>query len=212
LVLPAEHLGYFYIHHGQKAEARRKNLQDLILDGTISSQDYQDMKEKIDKDLVLFKSKLSGLMDQSSPYKTYISKTIPMLENLTGYYKAADGQTKKKILGCIFSEKLVFEKGPPTLPPSLKLRRSKKASEDNRRVATTPFTEPIQVLFKIAKVLQGCKNKKEVENNLLSTLAPLTAESCNWMKDLLIIKSGYLNSNFDLIGYREADNLSRSVP
>jgi hypothetical protein len=30
--------------------------------------------------------------------------------------------------------------------------------------------------------------------------APLTAESCNWMKDLLIIKSGYLNSNFDLIG------------
>ena len=74
-----------------------------------------------------------------------------MLENLTGFYKEADGQTKKKILGCIFSEKLVFEKG---------------------RVATTPFTEPIQVLFKIAKVLQGCKNKKEVENNLLSTLAP----------------------------------------
>ena len=90
-------------------------------------------------------------MDQSSPYKTYLSKTIPMLENLTGYYKAADGQTKKKILGCIFSEKLVFEKG---------------------RVATTTFTEPIQVLFKIAKVLQGSKNKKEVKINLLSTLAP----------------------------------------
>ena len=135
----------------EKAEARRSNLQDLILDGTISPQDYQDMKGKVDKDLVLFKSKLSGLMDQPSPYKTYISKTVPMLENLTGYYKAADGQTKRKILGCIFSEKLVFEKG---------------------RVATTPFTEPIQVLFKIAKVLQGSKNKKEVENNLLSTLAP----------------------------------------
>ena len=75
-----------------------------------------------------------------------------------------------------------------------------KDSEDNRRVATTPFTEPIQVLFKIIKVLQGSENKKEVENDLLSTLAPLTAESCNWMKDLLIIKSGYLNSNFDWIG------------
>ena len=74
-----------------------------------------------------------------------------MLENLTGYYKAADGQTKKKILGCIFSEKLVFEKG---------------------KDATIPFTEPIQVLFKIARVLQGSKNKKEVENDLLSTLAP----------------------------------------
>jgi hypothetical protein len=56
-----------------------------------------------------------------------------------------------KIPGCIISEKPVFEKG---------------------RVATTPFTQPIQVLFKIAKVLQGYKNKKEVENDLLSTLAP----------------------------------------
>ncbi|HBE41932.1 MAG TPA: hypothetical protein DDW27_12140 [Bacteroidales bacterium] len=37
-------------------------------------------------------------------------KTVPMLENLTGYYKAADGQTKRKILGCIFSEILVLKK------------------------------------------------------------------------------------------------------
>ena len=74
-----------------------------------------------------------------------------MLENLTGFYKEADGQTKRKILGCIFSEKLVLEKG---------------------RVATTPFTIPIQILLQISKVLQGSKNKKEVENNLLSALAP----------------------------------------
>ena len=83
----------------EKAEARKSNLQDLILDGTITPQDYQDMKGKVEKDLVLFKSKLSGLMDQPSPYKTYISKTVPMLENLTGFYKEADGQTKRKILG-----------------------------------------------------------------------------------------------------------------
>ena len=91
-----------------------------------------------------------------------------MSENLTGYYREADGQTKRIILGCIFSEILVFEKSSFA-----------KASEDNRRVATTPFTEPIQVLFMIARVLQGRKNKKEVENDLLSTFAPLTAESCN---------------------------------
>jgi len=68
------------------------------------------MKEKVDKDLVLFKSNLNGPLDQLSPYKTLITQTVPMLENLTGYYKAADGQIKRKILGCIFSEKLVFEK------------------------------------------------------------------------------------------------------
>jgi len=49
-------------------------------------------------------------MDQPSPYKTYISKTVPMLENMTGYNIQADGKTKRKILGCIFSERLVLEK------------------------------------------------------------------------------------------------------
>ena len=46
----------------------------------------------------------------------------------------------RRLSCCIFSEKLVFEKG---------------------RVATTPFTEPMQGLFRIAWVLQGTKNKKE---------------------------------------------------
>jgi site-specific DNA recombinase len=94
----------------EKAEALRSNLQDLILDGTITPHDYQDMKGKVDKDLVMLRSKLSGLLDQPSTYKTYTTKTVPMLENITCYYKVADGQTKRKILGCIFSEKLVFEK------------------------------------------------------------------------------------------------------
>jgi len=102
------------------------------------------------------------------------------LENLTGFYKQADGQTKRKILSCIFSEKLVLEKG---------------------RVATVSFTEPVHVLFKISKALQESKNKKEVELNLLSTLAPLTAQSCNWIKDLLMIKNGFQNCNFNWTGF-----------
>jgi hypothetical protein len=47
----------------------------------------------------------------TSPFKTFINKEVPMLENLSEYYKKSDGKTKKKIIGCIFSEKLVLEKG-----------------------------------------------------------------------------------------------------
>jgi hypothetical protein len=32
-----------------------------------------------------------------------------MLENLLEFYRKSEGATKKKILGCIFSEKLVLE-------------------------------------------------------------------------------------------------------
>jgi len=43
--------------------------------------------------------------------KVYINQTLPMLENIVEYYRRADGKTKKKILGFIFSKKLVFENG-----------------------------------------------------------------------------------------------------
>ena len=81
-----------------------------------------------------------------------------MLENIAEYYKKSDGKTKKKILGCIFSEKLVFEKG---------------------KVATYKFTKPVQVLLNASKVFKNLDKKKEVENDLLSCLAPLTFGSCN---------------------------------
>ena len=74
-----------------------------------------------------------------------------MLENLVSYYRKSDGKTKKKILGCIFSEKLVLEKG---------------------KVATTPFTTPILVLLNASKVFERSTKKKEIENDLLSCWAP----------------------------------------
>ena len=135
----------------ERQEQRKSNLQDRFMDGDITPQDYQDMKGKVDKELVLLRGRLEDLSEKGSPYKTYITKTVPMLEDLVSYYRKADGLTKKKILSCIFSEKLVLENG---------------------RVATTPFTIPVQVLFNASKVLEGSKNKQEVENDLLSIMAP----------------------------------------
>lgn len=81
------------------------------MDRTITPQDYQDMKGRVEKELVLLKDKLTDLQQQTSPFKIYIQKEVPMLENLLEYYRKSDGATKKKILGCIFDEKLVLENG-----------------------------------------------------------------------------------------------------
>ena len=134
-----------------KVENRKMNLDDRFLDKEITPQDYHSMKEKIEKDMVELRIKLNNLMDQKSPYKEYIRKTIPMLENLSTFYRNSTGETKKKILGCIFSEKIVLEKG---------------------RVATFSFTTPIRVLTNAVKVFESGETKKEVENDLLSCLAP----------------------------------------
>jgi site-specific DNA recombinase len=135
----------------EKIKERITNLQDQFMDGNISSNDFHPMKERTEKTLTGLELKLKNLKQTTSPFKTFINKEVPMLENLSEYYKNADGKTKKKILGCIFSEKLVLEKG---------------------KVATYKFTKPIEVLLNASKVFKKSGTKKEVENDLLSCVAP----------------------------------------
>ena len=133
--------------------------------------DRQKVNEK-DYQLVI-EDKCSGVIpfferNGMTPYKNYINKEIPMMENLLLFYRKSDGKTKKKILSCIFSEKVVLEKG---------------------RVATTPFSIPVQVLINTSKVWEGSKNKKETISSLLSIVAPLTEERCNFNTLIEYIKS-----------------------
>jgi hypothetical protein len=66
----------------EKLETRKSNLQNDLMDRTITSQDYQDMKGRVDKEIVLTKDKLDELQQEISPFKIYIQKEVPMLENL----------------------------------------------------------------------------------------------------------------------------------
>jgi hypothetical protein len=94
----------------EKLELLKSNLQNDLMDRSITHQDYQNMKGSVEKDLVLIKDKLTDLQQQTSPLKINIRKQVPMLENLLEYYRKSDGATKKKIPGCMFAEKLVLEK------------------------------------------------------------------------------------------------------
>jgi len=69
------------------------------------------MKQRVEKDLIGLELKLKDFKADRSPYKDYINQTVPMFENIVEYYRKSDGETKKKILSCIFSKKIVLEKG-----------------------------------------------------------------------------------------------------
>jgi len=43
---------------------------------------------------------------------------------------------------------------------------------EEKKVATPKFTTPIQLLLNVSKVLENCKNKKEVVNDLFFNVAP----------------------------------------
>jgi hypothetical protein len=103
------------------------------------------MKGRVDKDIVLVKDKLIELQQEVSPFKIYIQKDVPMLENLLEYYRKSDGTAKKKILNTIFAEKLIVIKGKVTAPT---------------------FTEPIKLIYRISKSIANSKEKKEVDIDL----------------------------------------------
>jgi len=130
----------------EKLELRKSNLQNDLMDRAITSHDYQDMKSRVDKDIVLTKEKLTGLQQEKSPFKVYLQKEVPMLENLLEYYRKANGTAKKKILGCIFAEKLVLDKGKVVVPV---------------------FTDPIQLILRISEglVKNGAIHETEYDDN-----------------------------------------------
>ncbi|MEN9336944.1 MAG: site-specific recombinase [Bacteroidota bacterium] len=135
----------------ERLNKRRSFVEEQYMDGKLPAQEYQDLKNNINTRLFNEKNKLQELQEVFSPFREYLDKQVPMLEDLVGFYKSVDGRTKNKILGCIFSEKLYFEE---------------------KKVATPKFTTPIELLLNASKVLQNGRNKKEVKNDLFLQFAP----------------------------------------
>jgi DNA invertase Pin-like site-specific DNA recombinase/uncharacterized protein YdcH (DUF465 family) len=148
----------------QRLKQRRIHIQDEYMDGKISSLDYQELKMVLDTKVFEKERSLKEMNEEHSPYKEYLNKHVPALEDLTSLYQKVDGKTKKQILSCIFSEKVHFENG---------------------KAATPKYTPPIEVLINARGVLEGSKNKKEVYKDLLCTLAPLTHQSCSTWGNLI---------------------------
>jgi hypothetical protein len=54
------------------------------------------MKGRVEKELALLKDDLNELQQHISPFKVYIQKEVPILENLPEYYRKSDGVIRKR--------------------------------------------------------------------------------------------------------------------
>jgi site-specific DNA recombinase len=135
----------------ERLNNRKSFIEEQYMDGLIPAQEYQELKNNINTRLFNERNNLQELQEVLSPFREYLDKQVPMLQDLVGFYKSVGGRTKNKILSCIFSEMLHLEE---------------------KKVATPKFTTPIQLLLNASKVLQNCKNKKEVVNDLFFNVAP----------------------------------------
>jgi hypothetical protein len=142
----------------EKLINRKLSLQDSFLDGKIDSEDFKEMKKRVENEIFAINESINRYQGEMSPFKEYLTKSLPMIQQLPEFWRKCDGKTKKKILGCIFEEKI---------------------ENLDFKVATTPFTTEISVLMGIEGVFEGYKNKKEVVSDLFFKLAPPINDSCN---------------------------------
>jgi hypothetical protein len=134
----------------------------------ISVEEYREFKMNLDNEVFQINEELKDIREKIAPIKEYLNNFVPMLDNLLEFYRGSNGKTKKRILSCIFLEKISFS--------------------ENRDAAIS-YSTPISVLLNASKVLVGLKKEKEVKNDLLSIMAPLIDERCSYsnMLDLIII-------------------------
>jgi hypothetical protein len=91
--------------------------------------------------------RIDELKRAESGFAEYVRYGVSLLSNLPQYYSNATLEGKQKMLGLIFPEKLVFDKG------------SYRTNEPN---------EIIELLCSKDKVFKGIKKGQEVKNNNLS--------------------------------------------
>ena len=128
----------------QIAEIEQKKilLVDTYIGGKvrIGEDVFENLSNKFDMELFTLKVERAKYNDQDEDLDKYLSFGISLLSNLDFYYKRSTIDTKVKLLGSYFTEKLIFENG---------------------KFRTLPFNEVISLISKYTRDLQGLKKESE---------------------------------------------------
>ena len=99
------------------------------------------------------------MVDEQNPLKKFLFEDVPTLEHIVEFYQKTTGVMKRRILGCIFSEKIYF---------------------NEEKDATIIYTKPIEVILQIFNELQNRGNKKVGTMTDFSLIAPLIEDSSSY--------------------------------
>lgn len=99
-----------------KAEERLKNAQNLLLDGTISGEDYKGIKANIETEISELKKETLTFSVYDNEISRYIQHSTQIFENLDSAYLSANLDIKARLLGWIFPKKIQLSNSEnPTL-------------------------------------------------------------------------------------------------
>ena len=132
----------------EKANSELSNARKLLLSGDIEPGEYRSIKSDYEMKITGFESKLYELSKESSNIEPLLNKALKTLTNLDELYERADNKGKRKIIGSIYPEKLVF---------------------DGFNYRTARFNEAVELIYKLVDGFSENKNGQTESNFDLST-------------------------------------------
>ena len=90
-------------------KSRINNAQEMMLDQKLDASEYRAMKTRFEELNSKLRKEKAGMELVDSEYGKYLKKNITMLKGMDEYFEKAPLEIKRKIMGSMFPEKLVFE-------------------------------------------------------------------------------------------------------
>lgn len=137
----------------EKAKSRISQARKLMLDKEIDANEYREIKEDYEGEIVKLEREIEKISTFDSDLKEQIIFCCDFLEKLPKYFMDADLTAKQQILGSILAEKLVFEE---------------------KTYRTIKLKGIVSLICRPAKDFKGNRNEKSSENSELSNLVPGT--------------------------------------
>lgn len=93
----------------EKITQRIENMQDLMLDGKLGSEEYVSIKTRYSGQIIDLKEKIKTLSMDNTEVKRLTTSSSNFFANLTAAYESATIHLKHKIVGSIFPELIKFD-------------------------------------------------------------------------------------------------------
>ena len=88
---------------------RINKAQQMMLDGDLSSAEFRNIKAQFQPEIDRLSRKVIEVASLDANYKRYMDGGFSLLKHFASQYERANLDTKQKLIGSIFPEKLVFE-------------------------------------------------------------------------------------------------------
>ncbi|AZJ33996.1 recombinase family protein [Tenacibaculum singaporense] len=120
-------------------EEKLDNLTEKFIDDSIDKETYNRLKNKYNNQINDLIIDIDEHSDYQKDINLYVDFGVQLLTSLNKFYKKATTEIKRKIIGSIFSEKLVFE---------------------DKKYRTAKLNDAVAVIFNNNKELEISVNKK----------------------------------------------------